>query len=188
MSTHELAAKYNVSAKLIRRMIKGGDLERQGKDDLASEIRARLSKDDDQFSVEQLLGLLDNPKIIQDLGSRKQRAREQLWELGDVRASAAPPSVSACIREAAGGDAESIEALMAFLKSILPQGPVRYQWIGVRLLVSRWPGLRKSDFRHLAMAMKNVRAHPDFQGWWTTTPVGSQNPTIYHRPKLDFDL
>ncbi|MBX9660985.1 MAG: hypothetical protein K2X00_20705 [Nitrospiraceae bacterium] len=169
-------------------MIAGGDMRCCGKDDLASAIRACLSKNDGQLSVEQLLALKHNPKIIHDLGARKQLAREQVQLLGNIKTAAAPPWMSACIREAAGGDAKNIETLMAFIKSILPQGPVRHQWIGVRLLISRWPNLRKSDFSRLAMAMKHVRSHPDFQGWWSKTPVGSQNPAIYHRPKLEFDL
>ena len=188
MSPKELAAKYNCSFKLIRRMIAGGDLHCRRKDDLASAIRACLSKNDSQLSVEQLLTLLSNPKLFHDLGARKHTAREQVQLLGNVKATAAPLSVSLCIRDAAGGDAKSVEAIMSFVKSNLPARPVRYQWIGVRLLFCRWPNLQKSDFYYLAKAMENVRSHPDFQGWWSTTPVGSQNPKIYHRPKLEFDL
>lgn len=189
LSTHELAAKYNVSVKLIRRMIQGGDLQRQGKDDPAAEIRARLSNDDVQLSVEQLLGLLGDRRIIHDLGRRKDRAREQLGLLGDVRGSAAPPHVTACIRDAARGDPESVTIIMAWIKTVLPpRGVVRYQWVGVRLLIGRWPNLRKSDFNYLARAMDHVCAHPDFKEWWSKITVGSQNPRVFHRPKLKFDL
>lgn len=189
MGAHDLAAKYNVSVKLIRRMIAGGDLPRGGKDDLASEIRARLSNDDDQLSVEQLLALLANRRIIDDLGVHKRRAREQLLELGDVKPSAAPPHVTACIPAAASGDPESVAIIIAWIKNVLPpQGAVRYQWLGVRFLIGRWPDLRKSDFTHLALAMKHVCARSDFKDWWSKIPVGSQNPRIFHRPKLIFDL
>src|SRR4051794_8346503 len=120
MSTYELAAKYNVSTKLIRKMIQGGDVQRQGKDDLAAEIRARLSNDDAQLSVEQLLGLLGDRRIILDLGAHKQRAREQLGLLGDLKATAAPPQITASIRAAAGGDPESVAMIMRWIKTELP--------------------------------------------------------------------
>lgn len=189
LSPHELAAKYGVRVKLIRRMIREGDMERQGKDDLAAEIRTRLANDDPQLSVEQLLGLLGDRRIIRELGARKDQAREQLGLLGDVKASAAPPHVTACIRAAARGDPESVAIIMAWIKSVLPsQGAVRYQWLGVRLLAGRWPNLRKSDFNYLALAIKHVCARSDFEGWWSKIPVGSQNPRIFHRPKLQFDL
>lgn len=188
MSAHDLAAKYNVSVKLIRRMIQGGDVPRQPRDDQAAEIRARLSNDDVQLSVEQLLDLLGDPRIISNLGARKSRAREQLGLLGDVKASAAPPHVTACIRAAAGGDSGSVAMIMEWIKTALPRGPVRYQWLGVRLLIGRWPDLRKSDFTHLALAMKHVCARSDFESWWSKIPVGSQYPRIFHRPNLLFDL
>lgn len=187
MTIAEQAAKYHVSRKLITKMIKSGDFKRQGKSDVAAYIRARLLSDE-QLSVRQLLALIHSPQLFRELGKFSESARDQVVELGSVKAAAAPNNVADHLRGAADGNVESVEVVMRWLKGILPQWPVRHHWVACRLLTGSWPNLRRTHFTCAFMALKNVRAHPGFDGWSSPRHVGTQNPTCYHRPRPPFDL
>ncbi|MEO6152120.1 MAG: hypothetical protein ABIT09_07065 [Croceibacterium sp.] len=187
MSIPEKAAKYGVSRKLIRKMIKGGDFRHQPKGDLAAFIRVRLSSDQ-QLSVQHLLALIHDRRLFRELGAYGGKARDQVGELGYVGAGAATSDVTDHLRGAAEGHPESVRIVMQWLRAVLPRGPVRHHWVAARLLISRWPNLRHTDFYCVVKALEIVRDHPGFSGWWSKKPVGTQNPVFYHQPILLFDL
>lgn len=187
MSNAERAAKYGISRKLFRRMVKGGDVTPGPRDDLAAVIRAKLSLDE-QLSVSQLLALIKNQQLFRELGRHNEKAREQVGLLGYVEAGAAPGHVTDHITGAANGDTDSVQIVMHWLKTTLLLGPVRHHWVVTRLLICRWPDLKRADYTRAWKALENVREHPDFRGWHSSKPVGNQNPVFYHQPARIYDL
>ncbi len=132
--------------------------------------------------------MLKEPSLRRHLRKYDDLVYQQLYALGNVQAGAAPIEVYAHIHEAAAGDPKSVEILMGWLKNVLPTTRVRSQWIAVRLLFDQWPDVRSADFYRVNLALKNVRARPEFDGWWDFEPIGSQWPAVYWRPRVFYDL
>lgn len=187
MDAFDIAERCDISVKKARKVAKAFSLPTGRRDERSADMRDKLCRNQ-QLSVKQLLTLLNDWALFRKLGKYENRARAQIFELGNVRADAAPCDVTNHIEAAATGNRESVEIIMRWLKSKIPPWPVRSHWIAVRLLIKRWPNLRNRDYYLVHLALEKVRAHPDFKGWSGKRPVGSQNPMFYHRPQLLFDL
>lgn len=186
MNAYQIAKRFNLSLTKSKKIAKAMSVPKP-KDRRTAEMRLNLSRGL-HLSARNLLALLMEPGLIKKLGDYENIAREQLNDLGDVAAEAAPTQVTQHIASAAAGDRDSVEIVMGWLKRTLPAKPVRFHWIAVRLLIDRWPDLRTGDFGRVNLALKNVRAHPDFDEWWNFEPIGSHWPVVYRRPRLQFDL
>jgi hypothetical protein len=187
MDAYELAERFELSLTKAKKIAKAWPVPATKRDPRISAMRLELSRGK-QLSARQLLILLKEPGLRRHLGKYDDLVFQQIHALGNVQASAAPIEVYAHVRDAASGDRESVEIVMEWLKGVLPTKRVRSQWITVRLLIDQWPMLRNADFYRAHMALKNVRAHPAFDGWWDFEPIGSQWPTVYWRPRVFYDL
>lgn len=187
MDAFEIAERCDISLKKARNVAKVLSLRTGRKDERAAKMRLTLCRNQ-QLSVFQLLALLNEAALFRKLGKYESRALAQTYALGNARAGVAPVDVKKHLEGAAAGLPESVEVIMRWLKNILPPWPVRYHWIAVRLLFDEWPNIRSRHTWRIDQALKNVRAHPGFEGWSSKAPVGSQNPMFYHRRKLLFDL
>lgn len=187
MDAFEIAESCDIRLKKARKVAKAFSLRTGRKDERAAKMRLHLSRNL-QLPVRQLLTLLNEGALFRQLGKYQDRALAQTFALGNVRAGVAPIEVAKHIEGAAAGLPESVDVVMRWLKSVLPPWPVRYHWIAVRLLFRKWPDIRSRDTWQIDQALKNVCAHPKFEGWSSKRPVGSHNVMFYHRPKLIFDL
>jgi len=187
MDAFEIAERSDISLKKARNVAKVLSLRTGRKDERAAKMRLKLCRDL-QLSVRDLFALLNEGALFRKLGKYEDRARAQTFALGNVRAGVAHAEVTKHIEGAAIGIPESVEVIMRWLKNVLPPWPVRYHWIAVRLLFDEWPYVRSHHTWRVNEALKNVRAHPRFEGWSGKRPVGSYNVMFYHRPKLLFDL
>lgn len=187
MDAFKIAEGCDISLKKARKVAKALSLRTGRKDERAAKMRLKLSRNL-QLSVAELLMLLNESALFRKLGKYENRAFAQTYALGNVRAGVAPMNVIKHIEAAAAGNRESVEIVMRWLKGVLPPWPVSYHWIAVRLLFDKWPDIRSRHTWRIDQALKNIRAHPGFEGWSGKRPVGSYNPMFYHRPKLVFDL
>lgn len=187
MNAYEIAERFDIRLPKAKKIAKALSLPTAKKDARISAIRLRLSRGC-QLSTRELLILLKEPGLRRHLGKYDDLVYQQIYALGNVQASAAPIDVYAHIHDAAAGDPNSVEIIMGWLKGALPTTRVRFQWIAVRLLIEQWPNLHSGDFYRVNLALKNVRARPEFDGWWDFEPIGSQWPTVYWRPRQFYDL
>ena len=187
MDAFEIAERCDISLKKARKVAKALSLRTGRKDERAAKMRLKLCRNL-HLSVAELLVLLNEAALFRKLGKYEDRARAQTFALGNVRAGLASSNVKEHIEGAAAGVPENVEVMMRWLKSDLPPWPVRYHWIAVRLLFDKWPDIQSRDTWRIDQALKNVRAHPGFEGWSGKRPVGPHNVMFYHRPKLIFDL
>lgn len=187
MDAFEIAERCDIRLKKARKVAKALSLRTGRKDERAAKMRLKLSRNL-QLSVYELFALLNEGALFRKLGKYEDRALAQTYALGYVRAGVAPLDVTKHIEGAAAGVPESVEVIVRWLKSVLPPWPVRYHWIAVRLIFDKWPDIRSRHTWRVDQALKNVRAHPKFQGWSGKRPVGSYNVMFYHRPKMIFDL
>lgn len=187
MDAYDIAEDFGISLKKAQKIARAVSLQIGRKHGLAAKMRVKLSKDE-QLSVMDLLALLNDGALFRKFGKFENRARAQTYALGYVRASAAPVDVTRHIADAAAGHPESVVVVLRWLKSVIPRWPVRFHWIAIRLLINRWPYVSSRDTLEIEKALRNVRAHPEFTGWFGKRPVGRWNPMFYHQPKLVFDL
>ena len=187
MDAFEIAERCDISLKKTRKLAKAFSLRTGRKDERAAKMRLKLCRDE-QLSVWQLMALLNEGSLFRKLGKYESRALAQTYVLGNVRAGVAPVAVRKHIEGAASAHRERVDAIMRWLKTVLPPSPVSYHWIAVRLLFDRWPNIHSRDTWLVNETLKRVRVRPEFEGWSSKRPVGAWNPVFYHRPKLLFDL
>lgn len=185
MDAFEIAERCNMRLKKAREVAKVLSLPTGKKDERPAKMRLKLCRGQ-QLTARELLILLNDSALFRKLGKYESLALTQVVALGNVRA--APMEVTKNIDAAAMGNSGSVETIMHWLKSVIPPEPVRYHWIAVRLLFDQWPNVQSRDFGKVDRALRNVRTHPQFQGWSSKRPVGEHNPMFYHRPKWSFDL
>lgn len=188
MNIYEIAAAQNVHVGKVRKILQAAKIPYTEPSGAASSLRYGLSRNH-QLTAVQMLMLLEDARLFRALGKYETLARTQIFWLGDVQPDAAPPTVTAYIADAAGGDDQAATIIASWIKRVLPDRPVSHHWIAVRLLFNLPPNLRKAASTQLSLALRNVRNRPDFRDWWTTRPgPNNRRPSVYRRPTQQFDL
>lgn len=188
MNIFEINEKYQISLGKLKRLVREGLLVCDEGDGhpLAPAMRANLMRNQD-LSVEQLLLLIDKPKIYAELKNRQSQARKQVAALGDYAIGAMPLELVKPINFAASGDDKNIKIVMAWIKETLTNanGEVSYAYLGVRAAIGILPVGRHDFLGKFAQALMNVRRDPEFAGWFRTDLIGSRKKTFYFNPELD---
>lgn len=188
MNIYEISEKHKISLAKLRAMDKDNLLRLDSvEDDRSASVRYYLSRNTNA-TVEQLLWLIESPAMIVDLGKFADRARSQLNALGDVRQTAAPRDVTAYIDDAARGDADAMAIVSRWLRDVLPIKPVNYAWVATRLLIGLPENLRAFNIKRIPMALLNIKATPEFAGYWEIVGDGKRNQTFYAKAKKPLDL
>lgn len=189
MNIFEYCERYHISLVKARRQLKDGVLRLdETTSEAITEIRHVLSRGQ-PLTAAHLVELLDNPGSMLDLGRYASRAQAEINALGNVRAEIAPKLVAAYITDAAKNEPEAVEALLAWLRGVVPIKPIGHAYLAVRLLLGLAPNIRQYDVPRIPRALLNCRLHEGFAGWWRVEQVKSRNVTIYQRPaKLALDL
>jgi hypothetical protein len=182
----EINEKYQISLGKLKRLVRDGLLVCDEGDGhpLAPAMRANLMRNQD-LSVEQLLLLIENPKIFAELKNRQSQARKQIAALGDYAQEAMPLALVSSVLKAAAGDAKGQAVMVAWVKSVLPGFPVPYAYLGVRAAIGILPIGRHDFLGKFAQALMNVRKDSEFAGWFRTDQIGSRKKTFYYNPGLD---
>lgn len=183
---HEMSREVGISLKKLRKMERKGWLNVSADDPVTDSILYAF-RTGNRLTVSQAIALIEAPGLIDTLGSKADKARQQLAELGNVQP--APAIVAAELVGAAAGDASSIRAVMEWCKeAIPPQGEVTHHYLAVRLLMAVPANLRQFEEKRLPRVMLQIRRQEEFAGWWRIAPKGSRGITLYSRPSGAFDL
>lgn len=192
MNIHEISEKYRITLPKLKRMQKAGLLICDAGDGhpLAASMRANLANKN-SLSAEQIFVLIENPEVFAELRQRQDAARAQIRALGDYVADRPAPAVLADFREAAGNDPDAIRACMFWLKTVITENPVGYQWIAVRIAqLIKNPTARAEFLNLLRRALFNIKREPSFAAWFTVDKTGARTKTVFSKPKTkkEFDL
>lgn len=187
MNIHDLSRRTHISLANLRKLERLDVLKLDEETPLAAPLRLHLGRNQ-RMTVAQMLALIDEPATLDELGKYEARARAQLATLGDVKATAAPRSVTAEIVEASKGNPEACRALANWLKAILPSEPVPYHWVAVRLLAPLNEFLRETNAPLINLALLKVRGLPEFAGWWKSVPIAGRNTIVFQKAKIALDL
>lgn len=188
MNIYEISQKFKITVGKVRKMHKAGViLIDDTEDPLADEIRFNLAKGQ-PLTTAHLLALIENPRLAWQLGNYAKRAQAQVAALGDLTNGVAPHAVAAEIYSSAGGDPDSLDRLIAWLKEIIPARPVDHHYSAVRLALGL-PTHRRAEFtRRIPRALYQCRKRQEFAAWWRPEKVGSRNRSLYQRPENLYDL
>ena len=185
MNIFEFCERYHISLAKARRIAKDNPAWFAGTSSAFDLIRASIANGD-RLTAMQLVELIENPGGLLELGKYATKAERELAALGKPLSQVAPKPVVANIMEAAKGEPEALQILIAWLKSILPESPVSHAFIATRLLLGIPETIRKYEGPRIPRALLNARQHPDFAGWWRVEKYGARNVTLY--AKNSFDL
>lgn len=181
--------KTKIPMRHLVQLQERGYLPAQKPDKTVSAILASLRKHPDRpLPPDQALWLLFNrDKLPVILEKRKKQIDDQLSDLGDIKADAAPWSIASRVGLAAGHDVESVALLAQWARgalSTLPAGQtVPYAWLACRLLINA-PGHHLPLLvRSLIKAIQLIRKHPAMSGCWHTV----EHRVAYHS-SLALDL
>jgi len=186
MNIFEINEKYQISLGKLKRLVRDGLLicdEGDGHP-LAPAMRANLVRNQD-LSVEQLLLLIEKPKIYAELKNRQSQARNQVKALGHYDIEAMPLDLVKAVNLAADDDPKGVKAVIAWVKSVLPGEPVPYAFLGVRAGIRILPAGRHAFLTKFARALLNCRKDPEFAGCWRTEQKSGRKRTLYFNPGLD---
>jgi len=188
MNIAEFCQEFRISQKKAKAMQARGILLLTDDDTAqAAAIRASLIKGQ-PLSALQLVHLIESPSALLQLGRYAGKAGDQLEAIGDAQGERAPIEIAAMISDAARGDAPSLDALAAWLLSVLPVEPVGHSWIACRLLLALPANIREFDAPRIPRALMRCRKLPAFAGAWRYQTRSGRKFTLYARPKNSFDL
>lgn len=184
MNIHEMAEKYAISVRKLRRLEKDGHLRVDSTETaIVSEMRSYLNKGN-PLPAKHLLALFETPAIRLELGKQSIKADKELAALGDAKSQAAPYSLVAEIPGAAEDSDDSRRAIMDWLCRVLVAHPgaVNHSWVAVRLLLNCPENMRSQIAPLIPRALLNIRKRVSFASWWRTEWIAGKNLTIYQRP------
>lgn len=189
MNIHEMAEKYAISVRKLRRLEKDGHLRVDSTETaIVSEMRSYLNKGN-PLPAKHLLALFETPAIRLELGKQSPKADKELTALGDAKSQAAPYSLVAEIPGAAEDSDESREFLMQWLARVLPEHGVNHSWVAVRLLLNCPENMRSQISPLIPKALLNIRKRKEFALYWRTEWIAGKNLTIYQCPvPISLDL
>jgi hypothetical protein len=191
MNIAEFCQEFRISQKKAKAMQSRGVLLLVDDDTAqAAAIRQSLIKGQ-PLSALQLVHLVESPSALMQLGRYASKASDQLDAIGDALGERAPIEIAAAISDAARGDRESLEALAAWLVSVLPVEPVGHSWIAARLLLALPANIREFDAPRIPRALMRCRKIDSFAGAWRYSSRSGRKFTLYQRPKnplADWDL
>lgn len=133
------------------------------------------------LSVEQLLALIREPKLIDSLPANHARARASVAEIGKPEQGALPAADWLHILGASMNEPSSLAVIVDWLRSVIPAGGCGYHWIAVRAMWNCPAEKFKQTYSRLPRALINARAHPSLAGW-SNADTGT---TRFMRPILD---
>jgi len=180
MNIHDISRRTHISLENLRKLERLGVLKLDEETPIAAPLRLHLARNQ-RMTVAQILTLIEEPEIVEELGKYAERARAQISALGDVKATAAPRSVTAEIVEASKGNPDACRIIADWLKEVLPSEPVPYHWVAVRLLAPLNEFLREMNAPLINLALLKVRGLPEFAGWWRSVPKSGRNTIIFKR-------
>jgi hypothetical protein len=185
MNVFEFHEQYKISLAKARRIGKENPHWFDGTSGATDGVRATIAKGNEPTAM-QLVDLIENPAGILELGKYAGKVEHELAALGNAAGQVAPKEVVANIMEAAKGEPEAVEILMAWVKEILAHGkPVNHAYIAARLILGIPASIRKSEVPRIPRALLNVRQHPAFSGFWHVEKSASRNRTVYQKLALD---
>ena len=188
MDIHQIAEKYRISVRKLRKLERDNLLRIEPENPHLSKVRYYVGKCQPIPAV-QLLYLVENPDQVFELGKVADEAQSQINALELEPNSAAPAAIAMTVDLAATRDnPDAVEGLCDWLQSILPAHPVPYSYIAVRLLLGASPSARRLIATRIPKALLNVRALARFDGWSYVEKVNGRNATFYVKGKLGFDL
>lgn len=169
MNVHEIAEKYNLPIRKLKKLEADGLLVTTAGDSRPIKMRAYLSSNR-PLSVVQLIDLKRDSSgaLLARLGGYRIRAEELLAEVGDI-ASGAHPGGTATSRlyGAAILERPALDALAEWLRETIPPQGCSYHYIATRLLWNVPADQLPRAYKFLPRALINLRALPELAGWST---------------------
>lgn len=199
MDIHDINLEFNISLKKLRRMEKAGVL-RIGKSKLPPHWQA-VRKDirKGKLSARSIALACRYPNMVGSIMDLTRRQRSLISE--QIAAAELPPiisppeeSIPSTLAIVCGAATEGGWLLMRFiqmLQALIPDKEVGHHYVAVRILL-----MCKNEYgidgayEYLLRALMNAKDRPEMAVWWhrEKTGEGSKHRTIYHRPKIAFDL
>lgn len=185
VNVFEFSEEFKISLAKARAIKKRFPHIFDGEDSRFDPLRSTLAKGN-RLTAQQLVGLIEAPGNLLELGKHAGTAERQLAALGDAKGQVAPVEVVANILEAAKGEPEAVEIMVNWLKSVIPDKPVEHAYLAVRLLLGVRENIRRFEAPRIPRALLNARNHPGLAGWWRTEKTKtSQTRTFYQKNPFD---
>lgn len=182
MNIFEIAEKFDVSLRTLRRLEKGGVLRCKPRDPILDALQYSLAKGN-ALSVAQLAALIDNPDWLLDLGRYAGAAEIQLEGVGKPREEAAPRSVTLHLEDAARGDPAAAAKIGTWIVGMLPEHPVNYAYVGSRLFYGVPETQRKSAIGRIGKAVTAAKRHAPLIDCWRMIGRANNQRTEFFKPK-----
>jgi hypothetical protein len=183
MNIFELADKSGVSLRTLRKiekLLKGRPIAASDPVIDAIRVQSRKSR---ALSVSQYMALIDDPDLIDALGTRAENVQDALDAIGDAVGEAAPRDVTMHIQDAAKGNAEAAAILARWMRDALPvQGNVSHAYLALRLLYGVPENVRHYVLPLVPRAMQAAKRQDALAGHWRVVQNGSIRATEYFRP------
>ncbi|WP_447930715.1 hypothetical protein [Sphingopyxis fribergensis] len=189
MNIYEIATKFDLSIRKVRRMEKAGIFKKSGSEDsIVSKMSYALGKGN-RLSAINLAALVEDSNLVYELGPYFEKADEQVRNLGNVRDEIAQDAW-AHVDLAANDDPAAVERMIRWMKSVIPHDhEVPYEYLAVRILLAKTGGVRKYLAARMPRAILNCRKNPDFANWVALKPNKyGHNATVFRRPEIPYDL
>ncbi|MDZ4314743.1 MAG: hypothetical protein U0989_08265 [Azonexus sp.] len=199
MDIHDIYLKYDISKQKLRRMEKGGVL-RVGKSELPKHwqmVRTDIRKG--KLSARSIALAYRLPKFVDsiiDLSSSQRSMIGKHFVAANLPENIPAPdedisSMAGLICGAATEGGHYLDRFIRLVQALIPNKEVGYDYVAVRILL-----MAKNEydidgaFHYLRRALLKAKDKPEMAGWWRSEKTGgaSGTRTIYHRPKVDFDL
>ncbi len=199
MDIHDINLEFGISLRKLRRMEKAGVL-RVGKSKLPRHWQAvRNDIQKGKLSSRSIALAYRYPNMVESITDLSRRQRTMIKE--HILAAALPivvpspvesvPSITGIICGAATEGEKYLERFIQILKTQIPEQEVGYHYVAVRILLmcKNEYGL-DGAYEYLRRALLKAKDSAEMAGWWhrEKTGEGSEHRTIYHRPKIAFDL
>ena len=184
MNVFEFHERYKIAPTKARWIAKENPQWFDGTSNATDLAREAMAKGN-PLSVAQLVQLIDEPRLLLELGKYADKAESQVEALGKPENQVAPKPVSAAVFEAARNDPEQVEIIVDWLKHVIPARPVGHAYLATRLLLGIPASIRKYEAPRIPRALLNCRNHPELAGWWHVETRKSRRETVYQKKAFD---
>lgn len=199
MDIHDLSQKYGITKRKLRRMEKDGVL-RVGKSQLPKHwqmVRSDIRKG--KLTARSIALGYRFPKVVSsiiDLSNRQRAMIEEHFAAAELPHDVPQPvesnlSMAGLVCGAATVGGHYLDRFIQVVQALIPAKEVGYSYVAVRILL-----MCRNEYdidgadEYLRRALSKAKDRPEMAGWWRSEKAkgASAHRTIYHRPKLEFDL
>lgn len=174
----QMAEIYKISQSKLRKLKADGYLRIPADNGQLRHPIAHRFINTRHLSAETITQVLLDESIQESLGSWRDPIMDYIRDTVGDDPQPAPLTVPLSVRF------DDIGQVKDWIKEVLPDYPVSYAWLAVRILMGSHPNGRPKVAKKMHKAFAEILKSDDFAGWWTRGNFA----VSYHRPQKSFDL